>query len=239
MYYEGFLDSAGGISAGLAIRIHNNQIIAKYLNKDWGLVAGREAIEARLAAEMPDYARSWPTIKRNQYLEMKTLLEGYLLSSQGDRMSMSHGVEGRYPFLDHELVEWVLGLPEEWKLNGYQQKYLLRETFKDELPSDIVERPKRPYIAPDLASFVRGGKPTEMAGSFLAPDRLRDYGIFEPKMVERLLFKYHRRGDEGIGYRDNMLVSFILSTQIAEYWIRNPAIAPELKDDRRTVDIQE
>jgi asparagine synthase (glutamine-hydrolysing) len=239
MYYEGFLEGAGGVSAGLAIRIHNNQILAKYLNRDWGLSASRESIEARLAAEVPGYVRDWPALKRNQYLEMKTLLEGYLLSSQGDRMSMSHSVEGRYPFLDHELVEWVLGLPDEWKLSGYQQKHLLRETFKDELPKCIIERPKRPYIAPDLASFIRDGEPTGMAADFLSAARLEEYGVFDPKMVERLLFKYRRRGDEGIGYRDNMLVSFILSTQVAEYWIRNPPPARDLDDERRMVDILE
>jgi asparagine synthase (glutamine-hydrolysing) len=238
MYYEGFLDSVGGISAGLAIRMHNNQILEKYLNKDWGAKVDREGMEARLGAEMPDYVRGWPALERNQYLEMKTLLEGYLLSSQGDRMSMAHGVEGRYPFLDHELVEWLLSLPAEWKLHGYEQKYLLRETFKDALPREIAYRPKRPYMAPDLVSFIRGGRPTEMAASFLSPETVREYGIFDPAMVERLLFKYRRRGDEGIGYRDNMLVSFILSAQAAEYWIRNPRTAA-LDERLMTVDAQE
>ena len=85
---------------------------------------------------------------------MKTLLEGYLLSSQGDRMAMAHGVEGRFPFLDPRLVEWAFAIPVDWKLNGYQQKFILRDAFRDELPDAITNRPKRPYMAPDLVAFI-------------------------------------------------------------------------------------
>ncbi len=238
MYYEGFLGKTNGPSAGLAIRMHNNRILEKYLHKDWKTALSDDDIESRLVKDLPSYVLDWPVLKRNQFLEMKTLLEGYLLSSQGDRMSMSHGVEGRYPFLDRELVEWAFNLPAEWKLNGYQQKFLLKDTFKDVLPAAITNRPKRPYMAPDLVSFIRDGVPTKNSAPFLDSTTIEKYGIFDSKMVERLLFKYKRRGMEGIGYRDNMLVCFILSAQMAEYWIRNPQ-ADQLDTKLCTIDIQE
>lgn len=238
MYYEGFLGKTGGPWAGLAIRMHNNRILEKYLNKDLKAELGDEEIEERLRREIPDYALEWPAVKRNQYLEMRTLLEGYLLSSQGDRMSMAHGVEGRYPFLDPGLVEWAFAIPVEWKLRGYRQKYILQDAFADALPERILNRPKQPYMAPDLAAFIRNGTPTESAARFLSPATVAEYGIFDPKMVERLLFKYGRRGLEGIGYRDNMLISFILSAQMAEYWIRTPAEGVP-GEGNPTVDAQE
>jgi len=108
----------------------------------------------------------------------------------------------------------------EWKLAGFRQKAILRDAFAGILPDAILNRPKQPYQAPDLAAFIRDGKPTDSAGRFLDSERIKDYGIFDPKMVERLLFKCARRAGEGIGYRDNMLVAFILSAQMAEYWIR-------------------
>jgi asparagine synthase (glutamine-hydrolysing) len=238
MYYEGFLGKMKGPGAGLAIRLHNNRILEKYLNKDWKISLSDGEIEARLANDLPPYVLDWSALKRNQFLEMKTLLEGYLLSSQGDRMSMAHGVEGRYPFLDSGLVEWAFNIPHEWKMKDYQQKFILKDTFKDDLPPQILDRPKRPYMAPDLVSFIRDGVPTGNAAGFLNSATVEDYGIFDPKMVDRLLFKYRRRGTEGIGYRDNMLLSFILSAQMAEYWIRNPP--SEILDERLcTVDIRE
>lgn len=235
MYYEGFLGKISGPGAGLAIRLHNNRILEKYLNKDWDVQASDEDLFSRIQASMPGPSASWPTMKRNQVLEMKTLMEGYLLSSQGDRMSMAHGVEGRYPFLDKDLVEWALALPLDWKLRGFNQKALLKDSFSSRLPASITQRPKRPYMAPDLISFFREGVPTPVAQQFLNQDTIIDYGIFDPKMVERLLFKLARRSNEGVGYRDNMLISFIISTQMAEYWIRNPQTTP-LDEELCTVD---
>ena len=58
----------------------------------------------------PDYPR-WDGFSQAQHLEASMLLPGYILSSQGDRVAMAHGVEGRFPFLDHRVVEFAAGLP--------------------------------------------------------------------------------------------------------------------------------
>jgi asparagine synthase (glutamine-hydrolysing) len=234
MYYEGFLGKIAGPPAGLAIRIQNNQVLANYLNKDWKTSIDLDQLESRLEAMIPSHVRDWPLLRRHQYLEMKTLLSGYLLSSQGDRMAMAHSVEGRFPFLDHRLVDWAFHLPDRFKLRGLESKHLLKEAFRDALPDMIVNRPKQPYMAPDLVSFIRNGCTTDQAGYFLESSRIKDYGIFDSRMVERLLLKLKRRKTSEIGYRDNMLITFILSAQMAEYWIRNPKLTA-LSDNKRTV----
>jgi len=70
---------------------------------------------------------------------------GYLpddILYKSDRMSMAHSLELRPPFLDHRLVEFAASLPEKFKMNGSQQKYLLRELMKDKLPRFILQRKK-------------------------------------------------------------------------------------------------
>src|SRR5439155_12734572 len=62
--------------------------------------------EERVRAIMPEGWSGWSGLSRDQFIEASTLLPGYLLSSQGDRMTMANSVEGRYPFLDHRVIEF-------------------------------------------------------------------------------------------------------------------------------------
>ena len=98
MYYEGFLNSFGNNFVGLNIRMNNNKIIQNYLNKDWGLKSDPADLGSRLDATLPNNFTDWSLLQKNSFLEIKTLLQGYLLSSQGDRMALGNSVEGRYPF---------------------------------------------------------------------------------------------------------------------------------------------
>jgi asparagine synthase (glutamine-hydrolysing) len=222
MFYEGFLDDFQNELAGLNIRTHNNLILFNYFNKDHKLSFKKEKLIESIKRILPDNYDSWSLLQKNQFLEMKTLLSGYLLSSQGDRMSMAHSVESRYPFLDHRIVEKLFYYPDNIKLRGFSQKHLLKEAFKDSIPASIIERPKMPYQAPDLKSFFRNNKLSEIARFFLSANMLNNHGIFDPKFVNRLIKKYTDRDIKLIGYRDNMLITFILSTQMAAYWINRP-----------------
>jgi asparagine synthase (glutamine-hydrolysing) len=236
MYYEDFLDGFDNELTGLNIRAANNKILLNYLGKDHDLSFDKERLLEKIRGQLPDNFSSWTLLQQNQFMEMKTLLSGYLLSSQGDRMSMAHSVEGRYPFLDHRVVEMLFYCRDQFKLSGFSQKYLLAEAFGGSIPSSIVKRPKQPYMAPDLKSFFHGGSLSDQAAQFLSEDRIRDEGIFDTKMVGRLIKKFNRRVPENIGYRDNMLITFILSCQMAMHWSRNPRII-ELPRDKRTVHI--
>jgi asparagine synthase (glutamine-hydrolysing) len=61
---------------------------------------------------------------------MNLFLSNYLLSSQGDRMAMANSVEGRYPFLDHRVIEFASRLPAKLKLNGLNEKYILKKAAR-------------------------------------------------------------------------------------------------------------
>ena len=98
----------------------------------------------------------WPLLHKAQFIEIKIFLSNYLLSSQGDRVSMANSVEGRYPFLDHNLIEFCCGLPPSLKLKGLREKHLLKKTFRDVIPPEVVNRDKHPYRAPySKASSVK------------------------------------------------------------------------------------
>ena len=92
-------------------------------------------------------------------------------------------------------------------------------------------------MAPDLKSFVmKDGKLTDNASFFLSNDLVTDYNIFNPKWVNRFINKFQNGVPDSIGYRDNMIITFILSTQIAKYWSKNPR-QRILADDLLTVNI--
>ncbi|MCP3872431.1 MAG: asparagine synthase (glutamine-hydrolyzing), partial [Desulfobacteraceae bacterium] len=66
---------------------------------------------------------------RAQWLEMDIFMSNYLLSSQGDRVSMANSVELRVPFLDHRIIDFAAQLPAHWKIFGLDEKYLLKKAF--------------------------------------------------------------------------------------------------------------
>jgi asparagine synthase (glutamine-hydrolysing) len=222
MFYEDFLGEFDNELVSLNIRIHNNKILQNYFNKDLEIGFDKNNLIKELRTCFPDNYYSFSLLQKNQYLEMKTLLSGYLLSSQGDRMSMAHSVEGRYPFLDHRVVDMLFTMSEAYKLKGFNQKYLLKTGYKNQIPVSIINRPKRPYMAPDLKSFFINGKPTDNTAFFLNEDLVKDYRIFNPKWIQKFIKKFSGGVPDNIGYRDNMIITFILSTQIANYWLKHP-----------------
>lgn len=166
---------------------------------------------AELAARLPHDFGRWHPLHQAQYIESRFLLPGYILSSQGDRMAMAHGIEGRFPFLDHRLVEFATRLPPEMKLKGLVEKHILREATKDLLPSAIGSRTKQPYRAPDSQSFVGGNERGYVRDAF-SKKKLEASGLFSPDAAGKLFEKCRAR--PASGYRDNVAFVGILSTQL-------------------------
>jgi asparagine synthase (glutamine-hydrolysing) len=176
--------------------------------------AGADAAAA-LVARMPSEAASWDPLCRAQWLEMTTLLPGYILASQGDRMLMANSVEGRFPFLDPEVIAFANALPARHKLLALDEKHILKRAFADLLPESILRRPKQPYRAPDAASFFGiGGAAAPWIAELASEKALKDAGIFEPKAVASLFDKCARIGGEGMSNTDNMRVLAVLSTML-------------------------
>ena len=139
-------------------RWDSTSVIKSMLSRDLQDGMGRAGAED-VVATMPPGSKDWDPLSRAQWLEMTTLLAGYILASQGDRMLMANSVEGRFPFLDRDVVDFANALPARHKLFGLEEKYLLKRAFADLVPDDIIHRPKQPYRAPDAASFFTPDRP--------------------------------------------------------------------------------
>lgn len=166
---------------------------------------------ALLERTLPAAYPTWDAFCQAQYLETAYLLPGYILSSQGDRVAMGHAVEGRFPFLDHRVVEFAGALPPRLKMKVLNEKYLLKLCMQHVVPKSILNRPKQPYRAPEGKSFF-GSQKLDYVDDLLSHERIRRNGLFDPEAVAKLVRKF--RETRAIGIKDNMALVAILSTQL-------------------------
>src|SRR5580700_5195649 len=173
-------------------------------------IAGDD-VYSKVRTKLPHCYSSWDTFCQAQYLETKYLLPGYILSSQGDRMAMAHSVEGRFPFLDHRVVEFASRLPASLKMKVLNEKYLLKRCADGLIPPSIAKRHKQPYRAPEACSFLQPAA-REYMDDLLSPEQIRSDGIFDAPAVTKLVEKFQKGA--AIGTKDNMGLVGIVSTQL-------------------------
>jgi asparagine synthase (glutamine-hydrolysing) len=173
----------------------------------------------------------WHHLARAQYLEARSLLSGYLLSSQGDRVTAGHSVEGRFPFLDPRVVELGTRIPPWHKILGLKEKLVLKKAMRKELPKEITARVKQPYMAPDSNSFMQPDSP-EYVREMFSEEAVRRFGVFEPAYVAKLYEKCRNLSHAHLSFKDNMSFIGILSTQLLiDQYIDHFQIAPGLKPE--------
>ncbi len=185
------------------LRFQNGRFAARLLRK------GADPFAPLLAnvADDPDFAALEP-VQKAQWLEYQTLLPGYLLSTQGERMSLAHGVENRCPFLDPGVVEAAFASNLRFD-DGFTEKRLLRKAFADDLPPEIVQRRKFPYRAPDAAAF-RAGRP-DWLETVLSEGELRKLPFLDHRFASALANKAMTRPLDQISTKEDQAFVFLLS----------------------------
>jgi asparagine synthase (glutamine-hydrolysing) len=178
--------------------------------------AGTDPVASLLQQLPADFAK-WTPLAKDQFLEIHTLLSGYLLSSQGDRMLMANSVEGRFPFLDRRVVALAESLPAAYKLKVLDEKHVLKRAAASLVPAAILERKKQPYRAPDALSFA--SEPArEWIEEVASPAALAEAGIYDPAPAAALIAKCRARAASGqFSNADNMAVVAVLSTQLVHH----------------------
>jgi asparagine synthase (glutamine-hydrolysing) len=194
------------------IRWRNTGRSQRFFSPELRATVGDAGAAAWDGVPLPPDFHHWSPLARAQYLEVSIFMAEYLLSSQGDRVAMAHSVEGRFPFLDHRVVQFCNRLPPPFKLRGLDEKHLLKRAVRDLLPEAIWHRPKRPYRAPIHRSFFPDGQPLDWVAEALSPACVREAGYFAPPAVAALRAKLDRFG--ALGETDDMALAGLLSTQL-------------------------
>jgi asparagine synthase (glutamine-hydrolysing) len=109
-----------------------------------------------------------------------------------DRATMSVSIEGREPMLDHRLVEFLATVPAHIKVKNKTNKYILKEIVHQYIPKALMDRPKRPFIAP-LTHWFRDELKEQME-YYLSPAKLEQTGLFDPVHIQTLKQHYFNGG---------------------------------------------
>ena len=105
-----------------------------------------------------------------------------------DIASMAFGLEVRVPYLDHNLVEFALQVPWEYKIGEGQQKWLMKKVLERYLPSDLIYRKKWGFPAPVGQWMLAELAP--LVNEYLSSEKVRQQGIFEPTAVQKLVNEF-------------------------------------------------
>ena len=153
--------------------------------------------------------------KRRSYIDYKLRLSDHLLGEHGDRMFFSHSVEGRHPFLDAELLEFVITIPDKYKLKGVDEKYILKKAGKGIVPDEILKRKKFPFQAPGMSAMIK--KPTGI--NFLDDDLIKKYGIFDVNYINEMKKIYSQNDFKLMGaYEIDYLLIVMTVTMLCEQY---------------------
>lgn len=126
-------------------------------------------------------------------LDFDNILAGDLLVKM-DIATMAHSLEGRSPLLCKEILEYVPGLPDDYKISGRQTKYLLRKLAAKYLPAPLINQPKRGFEIP-LKKWVDGELRSLIADYILVPNAwCRNF--IKPGFIEQLWKREINVGDE-------------------------------------------
>ena len=137
-------------------------------------------------------------LDKAQYVWIKTMLEGQILTWGGDRVDMANSMEARPPFLDHHLAEFAAQLPPSMRIKGRVEKYVLREAMKGLLPKVLYEREKFAFMAPPAHTDPKKWAAMKvLADQYLSEEAIREAGLLDPEGVRRL-FELHEAEDTSV-----------------------------------------
>ncbi|KAJ9609340.1 hypothetical protein H2200_005667 [Cladophialophora chaetospira] len=139
---------------------------------------------------LEEVSRKWHPLHTAQYIFSKAHLQNLLLSNLGDRGEMAHSIEGRTPFLDHHLTEYVNNLPPSMKIRRdsdgeWVEKYVLREAAKPFITEEIYKKRKHPYSAP--VEYPKGGPMYGMLKELVTKENVAKLGFLKPDGVDKLV----------------------------------------------------
>ncbi|HBF87397.1 MAG TPA: asparagine synthase (glutamine-hydrolyzing) [Bacteroidales bacterium] len=195
------------ISAGLSILSNRNQRAAKVFNapceksieshifsQEQYLFSEKEIYNIVIQSNNNinlnykfNHKRNLSKVEIQSLFDLKYYLKDDLLVKV-DRASMKFSLETRVPLLDHNIVEYALNIPEEFKIKDGVQKYILKEILYDYIPREYFERPKWGFSIP--LSFWLKNELSYLVERHLSRESIEKYGVLDYKIVEKLKNDY-------------------------------------------------
>ncbi|MBN9288246.1 MAG: asparagine synthase (glutamine-hydrolyzing) [Gammaproteobacteria bacterium 39-13] len=136
--------------------------------------------------DIPKQLAGIDPVNQSLYLWSKNMLPNYMLSILGDRTEMAHSIEGRLPFLDHHVVEFMRKVPLNLKIKNMTEKYLLRQAAKPFLPAKIYQRQKYPFFATPVLLLGKGDL-YDLLQTTLRGPLLTGQGVYDRNKIIALL----------------------------------------------------
>ena len=175
-----------------------------------------QAIADTLDSEMLDGRHP---LDKAQYVWIKTMLEGQILTWGGDRVDMANSMEARPAFLDHHLAEFATRLPPTMRIRGKTEKYVLREAMKGLLPTVLYEREKFAFMAPPAHTDPKKWQAMKaLADRYLNKDAIEDAGLLSVEGVKNL-FDLHENTDTSAATQVQLdaVINHMMSVQILHH----------------------
>jgi asparagine synthase (glutamine-hydrolysing) len=142
---------------------------------------------------------------KRSYLDFKLRLSDHLVSDHADRVNYANSIEGRYPFLDINLIEFTKTIAPDIKLKNLVEKYILKEMAKKHLPVEINKRQKFSWVAPSSSQLLKNN--VEWINDMLSSDQIKRQGYFNPQTIERLKKIYQKENFTlNIPYDSDLLI---------------------------------
>lgn len=135
-----------------------------------------------------DYSK----LKQSSFLWTRYCLSGYILKVLDDAQAMAFSVEGRLPFLDTELVDYVWSLPDEYYFDGHIEKNILRKIMNQKLPDEIVHKTKQSFMSPPLTKALENTRHEEFIQSLLTDPHFLSQEIYEKRKIQDQLSKWKK-----------------------------------------------
>ncbi len=155
-------------------------------------------------------------LDKAQYIWIKTMLEGQILTWGGDRVDMANSMEARPAFLDHHLAEFAATVPPRLRIKGKTEKYVLREAMRGLLPKVLYEREKFAFMAPPAHTDPKKWAAVQaLAADYLSDTAIADAGLLDTAGV-KALFDLHERADTNAATKVQLdaVINHLLGVQI-------------------------
>jgi asparagine synthase (glutamine-hydrolysing) len=172
-------------------------------------------------------------LDRAQYVWIKTMLEGQILTLGGDRVDMAHSMEARPAFLDHHLAEVAVQVPPELRIKGKTEKYVLREAMAGLLPEVLYKREKFAFMAPPAHTEPKKWQQMkELADRHLSDEAIEEAGLLSAEGVRNL---FARHDDPATSDSDRVQMDAVINHLLGVQMLHRLFVASDIPAKARAM----